>query len=171
MNPVPVMNQPEISALPPTPPPASPQPAMSPEQLHADLNAIRSVLNESATARSPHRNVIAVGNLICGFFMLIAVPILLVVFSIPMLTSPKEDGVFIVLAIGLGIIALLVVLASPFLLAGWGLLKNKKWGIAAAMVAAVFNFMNFPFGTALSIYTIWAVSSGNLLPETHSGRR
>ena len=144
---------------------------MSPEQLHADLSSIRSVLSESAAARSPHRSIIAAGNLICGFLMLIAVPILLVIFSIPAIANPHEDGVFVVGGIGLGIIAILLVLASPFLAAGWGLLKNKSWGMAAALVASALNLMNFPFGTALSIYTIWAVSSGKLVPEPESGRR
>lgn len=164
------MNQPDLPSLPPPPPPLS-QPTMSPEQLHADLNAIRSVLNEGVASRSPHRSIIAVGNLICGLVVLIAVPFLLVIFSIPVITTPKEDGVLAVLLVGLAIIAVLLVVASPFLAAGWGLLKHKNWGIGAAIVAAVFNLMNFPFGTVLSIYTIWAVSSGNLLPEPKAARR
>ena len=143
---------------------------MSPEQLYADLNAIRSVLNESASARSPHRSIIAVGNLICGFFILIAVPFLMIIFSIPVIATPHEKGVLGILLVGVAIVAVLFIIASPFLGAGWGLLKHKSWGIAAALVAAVFNFMNFPFGTALSIYTIWAVSSGNLVPEPKAGR-
>jgi uncharacterized membrane protein YphA (DoxX/SURF4 family) len=81
-------------------------------------------------------------------------------------SRPRRSAVFI----GLGIVVLLLVLASPFLAAGWGLLKNKRWGIAAALVAAAFNLMNFPFGTALLIYTIWAVSSGKLVPEPNSGK-
>lgn len=163
------MNPPEISSLPP-PPSASQQPAMSPEQLHADLNAIRSVLNESAAARSPHRNIIAVGNLICGFFMLVAVPFLMIIFAIPVIATPQEKGVVAILLVGLAIIAVLVILAAPFLFAGWGLLKNKRWGIAAALVASAFNLMNIPFGTALAIYTIWAVSSGNLVAEPKTRR-
>lgn len=143
---------------------------MSPEQLHSDLNAIRSVLNEGTAARSPHRYIIAVGNLFCCVFFLIAVPVLLVVFSLPMITTPEEKGVTGFLLIGLGITALLLVLSSPFLLAAWGLWRHKRWGIAAALVAAAFNLMNFPFGTALAIYTIWAVSSGNLVPEPKAGR-
>lgn len=143
---------------------------MSPAQLHADLNAIRSVLNEGAAARSPHRGIIAAGNLLCGFLVLIAVPFLLVIFSIPLITAPREEGVLVPLFIGLGIIAILVLVASPFLAAGWGLFRHKRWGIAAALVAAIFNLMNFPFGTALSIYTIWAVSSGKLVPEPKTAK-
>ena len=143
---------------------------MSPEQLHADLYAIRSVLNESAAARGPHRGVIAVANLVCGVFILLAVPILLVVFSIPAVALRKEEGALIPLFIGLGIIAILLILSSPFVAAAWGLLKHRSWGIGAALVAAVFNLMNFPFGTALAIYTFWAVSAGKLVPEPKTSR-
>lgn len=138
---------------------------MSAEQLHADLNAIRSVLNEGASARSPQRTIIAVGNLVCGIFMLLAVPVLLIVFSLPALTSPHEDGVLIPLFIGLAIIAVLLLLASPFMAAWWGLQRNKSWGIMAALIAGALNLMNFPLGTVLAVYTFWAVSSGKLAPD------
>lgn len=163
MNQPTVMNQPDTPPLPPYPP-VPPQPAMSPEQLHADLNAIRSVLTEGVAARNSHRNLIAVGNFLCGGLVLIAVPILLVVFSIPAIAAPHEDGSLIPLVIGVAIACLLLVIASPFFIAGWGLLKNKSWGIAAALVTACLNLLHFPLGTALSIYTIWAVSSGHLAP-------
>ncbi len=169
MNQNPPMNQMQTSQLPP-PPPAPEPPAMSPQQLHADLNTIRSVLHESAAARGPHRTIIAAGNLVCALVMLIAVPIILIACSIPLFASGGEDGTGIPLVAGFLVVCLLMLLASPFLLAAWGLYKGKSWGVVAAVVASVFNLMNFPIGTALAGYTFWAMYNNKLAPDTPAGK-
>lgn len=40
------------------------------------------------------------------------------------------------------------------LAAGWGLLERTQWGRFVALVAAFFNIIKFPFGTALAIFTL-----------------
>ncbi len=44
--------------------------------------------------------------------------------------------------------------------AGWGLLNREPWARTLAIVLAFLNLLDVPFGTALGIYTLWA-----LLPE------
>jgi len=56
--------------------------------------------------------------------------------------------------------ALLVALALAGMIAGWGLLQREPWARGLALVVAVFALFNLPWGTALGIYTLWA-----LLPE------
>jgi hypothetical protein len=157
------MNTPEASP-PPTPIPPT-GPPMSAEQLHADLNTIRSVLSEGAAARGPHRLIIAAGNLVCGAFTLLAVPIVIIVFSIPVFLDPKDEGMIAVILVGLLVVGVLAVTAVPFLLAGWGLLKNKSWGPVAAVIASIVNVFNLPLGTALAVYTFWALLKGKLNAE------
>jgi hypothetical protein len=142
--------------------------AMSPEQLQADLQTMRSVLEQSTASKGPHRVIIAGANLFFGIMFLLAVPVIVMVFSIPMFTAPHEEGIVAVPIVGGAIIAILVFLSLPFLLAGWGLLKGKRWGEAAAVVAAVFNVWNVPLGTALTIYTFWAMANGKLKAEPAS---
>ena len=43
---------------------------------------------------------------------------------------------------------------------GWGLLKMQTWGRMFALVMAFLNLLNFPFGTALGVYTLFV-----LLPD------
>jgi len=43
------------------------------------------------------------------------------------------------------------------LLAGWGLLDRQPWARTLAIVLACFSLLNAPFGTALGIYTLWAL--------------
>ena len=51
----------------------------------------------------------------------------------------------------------IVVFALPSLLTGWGLLQRKSWSRVLAIVVGVISLVNFPFGTVLGIYTLWAM--------------
>jgi hypothetical protein len=48
---------------------------------------------------------------------------------------------------------LMVALAIPGLVAGYGLLKGRNWARILALVLAVFGLPNFPVGTAMAVYT------------------
>ncbi len=43
------------------------------------------------------------------------------------------------------------------LIAGWGLLERQPWARTLSIVLACFGLLNAPFGTALGIYTLWAL--------------
>jgi hypothetical protein len=43
---------------------------------------------------------------------------------------------------------------------GYSLLTRKPWGRTLAIVAAVLALFKIPFGTALGIYTLWVLASG-----------
>ena len=43
------------------------------------------------------------------------------------------------------------------IVAGWGLLHRRPWARTLAIVAAVFNLLDMPFGTALGVYTLWVL--------------
>lgn len=53
----------------------------------------------------------------------------------------------------------------PSFVAGYGLLKRKRWAKTAAIIAAVTAAMSFPIGTAVCAYTFWFLFSepGKLL--------
>jgi hypothetical protein len=62
----------------------------------------------------------------------------------------------------LGIIAVVVggflaVLALPGIIGGWALFSGRSWGRPLVLVLGVLHLINIPFGTALGIYTIWAL--------------
>jgi hypothetical protein len=48
-----------------------------------------------------------------------------------------------------------VVLALPGLLAGYGLLKRKKWGQILGIVVGILSLFNVPVGTLLGGYTLF----------------
>lgn len=53
---------------------------------------------------------------------------------------------------------LMVLLAVPGLLAGYGLLKRKSWARMWAIIIAVLGLVNFPFGTVIGIYALFVLS-------------
>lgn len=57
-------------------------------------------------------------------------------------------GIFFLAAAALGFIA------------GWGLLERQSWARTLTIVLGIFALFDFPFGTALGIYTLWV-----LLPQ------
>ena len=44
-----------------------------------------------------------------------------------------------------------------YVLAGYGLLKYKSWARILAIILAILNLILFPIGTAIGIYTLWAM--------------
>jgi hypothetical protein len=50
--------------------------------------------------------------------------------------------------------------AALAVVAGYGLLNRRPWGRIVAIIAAVLALIKFPIGTALGIYTLWALAPG-----------
>jgi len=60
--------------------------------------------------------------------------------------------------IGLFVALLIAVMSLPSVIAGWGLLKRKSWSRMLAIVLGAISLISIPIGTALGIYTIWALT-------------
>ena len=65
----------------------------------------------------------------------------------------------ILLVVGPAVSMLLVILAAPGLLAGYGLLRRQSWGRVLAIVVAILGMVNFPLGTAIGAYALWVLFS------------
>jgi hypothetical protein len=57
---------------------------------------------------------------------------------------------------------MLVVMALPGLITGWGLLSYQPWARILNIILSAFDLLNFPVGTAFGVYSIWAM----VQPET-----
>ena len=55
-------------------------------------------------------------------------------------------------------------ISIPDIIAGIGLLKFKSWARIVALILAVINLFAFPIGTALGIYTLWALLNKETTP-------
>jgi hypothetical protein len=63
----------------------------------------------------------------------------------------------------LGSVFLLVAAAGVSI--GWGLYEHQPWARAAALVLACLILLRPPFGTALGLYSLWLLLSGNAASE------
>jgi hypothetical protein len=55
-----------------------------------------------------------------------------------------------------------IIISVPGILAGMGLYKRKEWARVLTLILSVIEIFSFPFGTAIGIYSIWAL----IQPET-----
>ena len=73
------------------------------------------------------------------------------------LLASDGEAMSILSVVGTFVLGVLVVISIPGILAGWGLLKRKSWARILALVIGFLSLMNFPLGTVLGVYTIWAL--------------
>ena len=55
-----------------------------------------------------------------------------------------------------------IIISIPGILAGMGLYKRREWARILTLILSVIEIFSFPFGTAIGIYSIWAL----IQPET-----
>lgn len=65
-------------------------------------------------------------------------------------------------AMGLPMAAALVASAAlifglPGMIAGWGMLRYKRWARILAIILSILNLPSFPLGTALGVYGLWVL--------------
>jgi len=78
--------------------------------------------------------------------------------SIPDVPPPAGEGVLaILMVIGLVIASLVFLFSVPGFIAGLGLLNRKEWARILALIVGFFDLLHVPLGTALGVYTIWAL--------------
>lgn len=108
-----------------------------------------------------HNKVIGIMHLIWGGFntllVLVIFPIMLVFIREMMRNDPNAPPEFasfftVIMAVALGFSLLI---SLPPLVAGYALLKRKRWARVMSIIAACFEALSFPFGTALCVYTLW----------------
>jgi hypothetical protein len=70
---------------------------------------------------------------------------------------PEVIGVIGPLAFFIGVILLMV--ATPSVAAGVGLLRYRSWGRVLTLVLSFLRLLEFPFGTATAVYSFWVLLS------------
>jgi hypothetical protein len=90
------------------------------------------------------------------FFIVIGGFVFVLLAGIGVVVDNRE-ALSILGIVGTWIALFLTALALPGLIAGAGLLKRQMWGRVLAIIVAVFGLINFPIGTAISIYALFVL--------------
>jgi len=63
------------------------------------------------------------------------------------------------------LIGFIVFLSLPGIIAGIGLFKRKEWARILTLIISVLDLINFPIGTAVGVYSIWALSQPEIVEQ------
>ncbi len=105
-----------------------------------------------------HVNVIAALQIGLSILRIIVVA---VVFAILHFVGDFADDMEaeLVLSIVANIIMIVSLLLSlPGILAGIGLFRRKEWARILTLIISVLELISFPIGTAVGVYSIWALA-------------
>lgn len=109
-----------------------------------------------------HINVVAALQIGLSIFTLLLVILAYTVFNLIGSFVDEPNGKMVLSIIAKAIAAFLIFVSIPGLIAGFGLYRRKEWARILTLVISVIILFNFPLGTAIGIYSIWAL----VQPET-----
>ena len=107
-----------------------------------------------------HVTVVAALQIASGALKIFAAVIAFVAIVGGGLISGDVEAMAITGIVGPAVSLFLVMLAVPSILGGVGLLKGKAWARILVLVLSVFNLIDFPLGTMISLYTFWVLLHG-----------
>jgi hypothetical protein len=97
---------------------------------------------------------LAYGGLTALLMLAISIFVLMMsVFATNNSGKPMPAGVLALVMIVVAGVTLLQI--TPSFLAGYALLKRKRWAKTMGIIAAIVAGLNFPLGSALCVYTLW----------------
>ena len=76
--------------------------------------------------------------------------------------SGDHEAQFVLSIVANVLVIFFAVLSIPGIIAGIGLFKRKEWARILTLIISVLDLFNFPLGTAVGVYSIWAL----VQPET-----
>jgi len=137
----------------------TPPPAAAPHIAPAMASGVAT--GPAAGRVAQHRSILGVLWLVLGLLGLLGAFVLLSVSSFRPWENPWSQPtptpdflVPLLTAIGVG----LLIFSVLRVVAGIGLLQTQGWARILAIVLGVVSLIEIPFGTALGIYTLWALT-------------
>jgi hypothetical protein len=111
-----------------------------------------------------HVKVLGVLYIVLSAFGLLAALFLALVFGtasgIVGVNADAHDAAIALPIIGLAgmaLVAFMVAISLPGLIAGIGILKLQPWARILGIIVAVVNLIHIPIGTAVGIYGLWVL--------------
>jgi phage shock protein PspC (stress-responsive transcriptional regulator) len=128
------------------------------EKAARTTNTVTNTRERGGTRMEEHVKILGILYIAFSAFGLIIAFIVFVAVTGGGLISGDETAIAITSIVGIAVAAILVLLSAPGIIGGMGLLKRQSWARILVLVLGVINLINIPFGTALGIYTIWALT-------------
>lgn len=104
-----------------------------------------------------HINIIAYLYFALGILTLIGAFFVALTIAGGGYLSDDQTAIAVTSTVGFVIGGLMTLSGIFSLVAGYGLLKRRSWARTLTIVLSVINLLNFPIGTALGGYALWAM--------------
>ncbi len=105
-----------------------------------------------------HINIIASLQIGLSILRLIVVAVVFAVLHFVGDFADDPEAEFILSIIANIVMIVSLILSVPGILAGIGLFKRKEWARILTLIISVLELINIPVGTAVGVYSIWALS-------------
>jgi hypothetical protein len=112
-----------------------------------------------------HINIVAALQIGLSIFNLLIALLIFTVLKLIVGFVDDQNSEFVLSIIANAIAVIFIVVSIPGLLAGFGLYKRQEWARILTMIISVIEIFNFPFGTAIGIYSIWALIQPESIAE------
>lgn len=110
-----------------------------------------------------HITILGVIYIVYSAFLLITSVILFTIIAGAGALSGDEDAMAATMLVATIASFFFVITALPGLIGGIGLLKYQPWARWLVLVMGFINLFNLPLGTALGLYTIWALMNDDMI--------
>ena len=104
-----------------------------------------------------HIELLGVLHIVYHSMGLIGAMVVLLVIGGGGIISRNELAIAVTLAVALVISSIILIFSIPGIIGGVGLLRMRPWARILTLIMGFLALLEIPFGTALGIYTIWAL--------------
>ncbi len=122
-----------------------------------------------------HKRILGILYIVTGIIMILAMVFVTLAFSVALpwiieRTQSDEQWVFTWLVPLIQIIGftLIILVALPSLIGGWGLLTQQRWAMTLVLIVGCLKLFSFPIGTAIGIYTIWVYAEDQRIQKSNA---
>ena len=116
-----------------------------------------------------HINVVAALQIGFSFFGLIIALLVTTILNLVGDFANDHQVEMILSIVASGIAIFFVILAIPGIVGGIGLLKRKEWARILILIISVLHLCNFPLGTGVGAYSIWALVQSEVVDKFGKG--
>ncbi len=104
-----------------------------------------------------HINVVAALQIGCSILGILFALLVYTILNLAGDFSEAPEASFILTIIANSLAVFFTIISVPGIIGGIGLLKRKEWARIVVLIISVLNLFNFPIGTAVGAYSIWAL--------------
>lgn len=112
-----------------------------------------------------HINVVAALQIGFSILGIIIAILIYVVLNVVGNFADDHEASFVLQIIANAIATFFVILSIPGIVGGIGLFKRKEWARILVLILSVLDLFNFPIGTAVGVYSIWALVQPEIVAE------